>query len=1070
VSSINVAEPWSLTNPGLKNPLANTKSEYLKFLNTRVFSESALHFLKHGYYCNAPVGTKDYHDYWNIEEDRCLNGYTVGGVRITGRHYFMLNFGLMKARAMDPVTGKESKSDRKVITFPRFLDHQYYLFHEMEECFAEGKYEGDPLQGLIIAKSRRKGITYVNAAGVLVYNYNFIPASNNILCAYETSHYKVTVDATWLTVNHLNQNTDFAKRRLINRHDYIKAGYKYTNDFGQEIEDGYLSEIRAMSFKDNQFKSIGESCTVACWEECLGFGTKVLMYDGTLKDVQDIILGDLVMGIDSKPKKVIRLCSGIDDNMYEVSQQKGISYTINSKHKLYLEQKTNTKYYIQDDGYKIYNINEINSLVKAKRKTLYGVKSSGLEFDKKELNIDPYYIGIWLGDGDSADASVVVCDKDVEIEKFIKDYSSKIGLSHHEYFIKNKSNNCKTITILEKPNIKNKFKQLLSDYNLIKNKHIPYDYTFTTSEDRLQLLAGLIDTDGYLCKGTSSYSFSYEIIQKNKRLSYDIVYLCQTLGLYVRIKQKKSSWVDKKTNEKKYGVVYRINIRGDINKIPVRVERKKPPTDWIATSNPLNTQIEIKNIGRGSYYGFTLEGDNDIDHLFMLEDFTITHNCGKFENLIGSYTFTEPTWRDGSIMTGSPVVWGTGGDMEGGSQDFAEMFYNPKTYGFKAYDNIYDDNATGECGYFIDAMWYYPGKYKDKSTGKSYDMIDEQGNSLRDLAEQFIDNSRIVKKKGTAGSYQKYLTQEPKTPAEAFLRIEGSLFDAVNAQIRLGEIQANTGTYIDSIHVVNLIQREDGKVVHEYRDDIFPIREYPLKNTDDTTGAIEIYEMPVYIDGIVPGGIYIAGVDPYSDDKALFSNSLGSCFIMNRMTDRIVAEYTARPKTTYQYFENVRKLLLFYNASCNYESTRKGMFAYFERMSSLHLLCDMPQFLKDQQITRVEAVGNNAKGTPGSENVNSFARDSIINYCATQAYDKEPGVTNVYTIRSIGLLKELISWNTKGNFDRVSSLGMLMVLRESLCKHRASYEEEDELEKDDFFTRNDGTFFQSIYNKDSFLD
>jgi hypothetical protein len=129
---IEVARPWSEIDPTKKNPISNLQNQkYLKFLNTRVFSEEALHFLHNGYYCAAPEGTKDYEDYWDEQEKRILNGYEVGGVRITGRHYYALNFGMMEARPLDLKTGKENLHAKKIKTFPRFLDHQYYLAHEL---------------------------------------------------------------------------------------------------------------------------------------------------------------------------------------------------------------------------------------------------------------------------------------------------------------------------------------------------------------------------------------------------------------------------------------------------------------------------------------------------------------------------------------------------------------------------------------------------------------------------------------------------------------------------------------------------------------------------------------------------------------------------------------------------------------------------------------------------------------------------------------------------------------------------------------------------------------------------
>ena len=153
---IIVAKPWE----GVPNPLANTDQPYLRFLNISVFQEEGLQFLRHGYYTDAPFGSKDYNDYWDEQERRVMEGYSVGGIRVTGRHYFYLNFCLIKARPIDPNTGAEKKGEnRKIITLPRFLDHNFYWFHEFEKCTSEGPHAGRKKKGMIIVEKTRWLVT-----------------------------------------------------------------------------------------------------------------------------------------------------------------------------------------------------------------------------------------------------------------------------------------------------------------------------------------------------------------------------------------------------------------------------------------------------------------------------------------------------------------------------------------------------------------------------------------------------------------------------------------------------------------------------------------------------------------------------------------------------------------------------------------------------------------------------------------------------------------------------------------------------------------------------------------------
>lgn len=290
-SQPTVAEPWPKE---LENPVRNTQHEYLKFINTAVFSEEARRFLRSGYYTEAPYGSKDWIDYWDEQEKRCKEGYSVGGVRVTGRHYFFLNFSMLKARPIDPVTGLE-KDAKKIITFPRFLDHQYYLFHEIEECFAEGVFKEQPLIGIIIAKSRRKGISFVNSGGIISYNYNFVPASLTTIAAYETVHYNTLLNGTHFVLNHLNKNTDWAKRRQrLNKRDHFRSSFVYMDDFGVESEGGFMSEVQAKSFKDDPFKAIGDSTYTMCFEEAGRFKGLLDAYTIAEPTFRD---GDIMTGV-----------------------------------------------------------------------------------------------------------------------------------------------------------------------------------------------------------------------------------------------------------------------------------------------------------------------------------------------------------------------------------------------------------------------------------------------------------------------------------------------------------------------------------------------------------------------------------------------------------------------------------------------------------------------------------------------------------------------------------------------------------------------------------------------------
>lgn len=650
------------------------------FVNTDLFSTAAIQYLKNGYYTSAPPGTYAYKEFWDEETKRCLDGYSVGGIRITGEHYFYLNYMRIKA------TIDESKLKRKVLTFPKFLDMDYYYFHECEYARHNGK-------GIIVAKSRRKGFSYKNGAKC-VYQYNFFRDSTSIIGAYLDEYAQSTMDMVLEMINFLNKETAWVKRKNPDRQDHVKARFKEVKD-GREIWAGYNSEIYTLTFKDNTSASIGKSSDVFLFEE-----------------------------------------------------------------------------------------------------------------------------------------------------------------------------------------------------------------------------------------------------------------------------------------------------------------------------------------------------------------------AGKWPNLLTSYMLTAPVFRDGDIMIGQPYIFGTGGDMAGGTKDFAEMFYNPSKYWLQSYENIYDENAIGsECGYFIDDMWYKPGKIYlpyvnlkpetiklldiKEPIGQLNDlvevpMVDKSGNSIREAAEYYLDLEREnVKKSGNQRGWEGMITQYPKTPREAFLRSTGSIFPSVELSEWLGVMESNErlrnlGTPVE------LLWTEDGKIKRKTNLNLNPIKDFPLRDSDKKDGCIVIYEDPYTGDnGEIPYGLYIAGIDPYDQDSST-TDSLGSMFVyktfqtFDNTYDIIVAEYTGRPDNSEVYYENVRKLLTYYNSQGLYENNLKGLKVYFEQKKCLYLLKEQPSIIKDMvKDSKTHRGFGIHMSDPIKQQGEIYLRDWLIE----KRGDGEDGKDklNLHCIPSIPLIKELIDYNKTGNFDRAIAMMLIML-------------------------------------------
>lgn len=354
--------------------------------------------------------------------------------------------------------------------------------------------------------------------------------------------------------------------------------------------------------------------------KCHGIDTPILMYDGSIKLVQDVREGDMLMGDDSTPRQVLSLARGRDE-LYSITSVKGETYTGNSEHILCLQHTSN-----KSDVTEI-PIKDYLQLSKKLQRNLKGYRTA-IEFAEKPVPIDPYILGVWLGDGSKRDP--VISSQDAVILKYVRDFCVKNNSiltfqSKYDY----------RITSISKK-YSNVFLEFLKSYNLLNNKHVPLDYKANSREVRLQVLAGLIDTDGYLTKNT------YEITQKEKQLSDDVVFLARSLGFCATTTLVEKACIY--NGERRPGMYYRTHISGDTNEIPVKILRKHA-SQRKQIKNPLRYGITVSSLGEGDYYGFTLDGNNR----YVLGDFTVTHNTCTSIQVAEEYIL-RPEFQDKRVM------------------------------------------------------------------------------------------------------------------------------------------------------------------------------------------------------------------------------------------------------------------------------------------------------------------------------------------------------------------------------------------------------------------------------------
>ena len=434
---------------------------------------------------------------------------------------------------------------------------------------------------------------------------------------------------------------------------------------------------------------------------------------------------------------------------------------------------------------------------------------------------------------------------------------------------------------------------------------------------------------------------------------------------------------------------------------------------------------------------------------------------GSFPRLIDMYNVLIPSVQEGDIVFGQIIMVGTAGDNESDFAGAQEIMYNPKGYNMYALPNVYDKYNQGKP-YFV---FFFPGYVNRKGCYNN----DGVSDVIKALIEILMNRYRVKYNSTDPNTIIKTIAEVPITPAEVIVKTGVNMFPVADLTERIGQLDANPREY-DDVYVGDLVFNKDGQV--EYKPtSAQPIRDFPHKD-NKIEGAIEIFQMPEIDKSIGKpyNDRYILGADPYDDDESN-TMSLGSIFVLDLWTDRIVAEYTGRPSFADDYYEICRKLCLFYNGRLNYEYNKKGLFSHFSTRNSLYLLTEVLDFLKEKQMMK-EGYGNKSRGTNASPAINAYARSRLRSWLLApvpimqtiDGEEKEVMVPRLFTVRNRALLKELINYNSEGNFDRISAMGMLMLLREDrMIRYQGDVSKEKQERANNSYDGND-LFFKRNYD------
>lgn len=424
---------------------------------------------------------------------------------------------------------------------------------------------------------------------------------------------------------------------------------------------------------------------------CFSPDTPVLLWDASTKLACDIQVGDQLIGDDGTMRTVKRLTTGTGE-MYRIKQNHAEDYVVTWDHVLSLKiGHHKTKHWDNTiQGWKVrwfdhnslryrtrncygehasadtdtllqsietpnildITVKDYMKLPKSTQSSLYGYKTSGISWPTQHVEIDPYILGMWLGDG-YKNGTGFASNDDPLISSW-ETYCASIGcevvhMSKYYFTIRKggmtnrtrgrigtesdckvcKRSPCNLCSIRPVPDVsvtvtyenkRNVWQSKLQFYDLLHNKHIPGAFLLNSRENRLQLLAGIIDTDGSIKNNGRRIVIS----QVREKLSRQILLLCRSLGFSATLRCVKRKNIKVPGREPRdYKDAWMLNISGQgIEDIPTRLPRKKCVAQ-VGGVDLLRTHIQIDDIGEGTFYGWGITGNQR----FTLGDGTITKNC-----------------------------------------------------------------------------------------------------------------------------------------------------------------------------------------------------------------------------------------------------------------------------------------------------------------------------------------------------------------------------------------------------------------------------------------------------------
>lgn len=973
--------------------------------NSDKFRQPALRFLEVGSYCQYPEGTSEYFKYWDEQMDRCKYGYTADdGDFISGYNYFYLNFCPIQRIIYTTINNPDGSTKIKKtrdLQFPDFYDYDYYFFQAVEDAEGEGKH-------LCALKSRRKGYSYKNAS-MACRNYYLFPGSKTYI--YASNKQYLTEDGiltkAWDYMDFIDKNTAWGKKRSVNTQMRKRAGFFTKDEYGNEIELGFKSEIIGVTLKDNpdvvrgkagkliifeeagSFSELGAAWQIArpsVEQDGMAFGTMIAFGTGGDEDSHFETLKDMFYNPDGYN------CMGFDNIWDETPSDKKCGF--------FIPQYTNMDFR-DDEGNRIYMDNDGNTLRRKSVEYILAERRKVIENATNSVAVDRYVAEHCL-DGDTwistEDGVTRIKDNPKAWISGVKDVyrlttedgTELLLTDNHKIFDGKQYRELKDYKVGDPIKYYNtEFSEVYQHVSV--PGLIPATNTSILIDEDWGRFLGLFMGDGFFYgpSGAIGLVFDKQDIDSIKwaEAFFNLNFGgCNKTeigklkgGIELRVSRKGSIEIFKALQ------LLRSNSNGNLmRRVYIPEYILKSPKSVVSAFLSGLFDSDGYSSKDGNHVGFfSKEKQVLLDMQFLLRGFDI-HASVKSRNSINGngYTYIENKLNIRKI-------------------DIPKFREQIGFISYRKNEHIKDTKPSKSM--------------RDYSYGKivSIEYI---------KTDKVWDINTITHALSANGVW----VHNCITPQEACLEFGGNIFPKKELQEQLATIRTNKHLS-NHKQIGDLIWEKDGTLKWVIKK-IGDITHYPLKKDDNPTGSIVIWEHPVKD---APIGLYILGVDPYDHDQS-GTNSLGSTFVYKRFQDFenyydiIVAEYTGRPSTAEEYYENLRKLAVYYNGRIMYENERKGLFPYFTAKHCDYLLADQPDIISD-------VVGNSKvqrkKGCHMNKQIKQWGEGLIKDWLNEE---QAPGKKNLHNILSEPLLEELISYNDTGNFDRVMALMQVMIYREQL--------------------------------------